>query len=106
MTVAQLEEAVAAASGKTPCSNADPDLWFPALGDQPGNEASEQRERRHAKKVCAGCPVMAQCLRLALETPGRDFGVWGGVSEWDRRRWQRQTGTSPAVAAELAEVAR
>ena len=30
-----------------------------------------------AKTICAGCPVMAECLESAL-TNGEQWGVWGG----------------------------
>jgi WhiB family redox-sensing transcriptional regulator len=39
---------------------------------------------RDAKKVCAACPVAAQCLEYALANNER-FGVWGGLSERERR---------------------
>ncbi len=37
------------------------------------------------KDVCAGCPVRAACLEYALAA-GEQFGVWGGLSENERRR--------------------
>ncbi len=37
-----------------------------------------------AKKVCHGCPVRTECLAEALD--GRmEFGVWGGMTERERR---------------------
>jgi WhiB family redox-sensing transcriptional regulator len=63
------------------CQYTDPDAFFPEKG-----EANKQ-----AKAVCAGCPVRAECLAYALEhsaTVGR-FGVWGGLSERERRRLLR-----------------
>lgn len=41
-----------------------------------------------AKRVCAGCPVVAQCLAYGLDEP---HGVWGGLSEKERRRVRRRT---------------
>jgi WhiB family redox-sensing transcriptional regulator len=38
-----------------------------------------------ARKICATCPVKAQCLDYALENR-IDHGVWGGTSERERRR--------------------
>jgi WhiB family redox-sensing transcriptional regulator len=58
------------------CAGADPDLFFPREQRDPGN--------REAKRVCAGCPVRAECLRYSLATR-EEFGVWGGLDEWDRR---------------------
>jgi len=37
-----------------------------------------------AKKVCKTCTVVEPCLQWALET-GQDSGVWGGLSEDERR---------------------
>lgn len=42
-----------------------------------------------AKRVCAGCPVRVECLEYALET-GIHHGIWGGLSERERRRIRRR----------------
>lgn len=60
------------------CARTDPDLWF-----SPG--AVEHRE---AKKICRECPVRRQCLAYAMEAPV-DHGVWGGMTERERRRHRR-----------------
>jgi WhiB family transcriptional regulator, redox-sensing transcriptional regulator len=65
------------------CQSADPDLFFPISGAGP---ARAQVER--AKAVCAGCPVLSDCLRYALAA-GPLQGVWGGLTE-DERRLLRQ----------------
>ena len=39
--------------------------------------------------VCNRCPVTSQCLAWALET-GQDAGVWGGMSEDERRALKRR----------------
>jgi hypothetical protein len=54
--------------GLPACRDADPGLFFP----QPGESADA------AIAICAGCPVRAECLELALAY-GERFGVWGGV---------------------------
>lgn len=41
-----------------------------------------------AQRICAGCPVAAQCLNYALDYH-MDHGVWGGKSERERRRLKR-----------------
>jgi WhiB family redox-sensing transcriptional regulator len=53
----------------------DPDAFYPDKGGS----------TRAAKAVCAGCPVTADCLEYAL-TAGERWGVWGGLSERERRR--------------------
>jgi len=57
------------------CAQTDPEVFFPEKGGSV----------REAKAVCAGCPVRAQCLEHALAHDER-FGVWGGLSERERRR--------------------
>lgn len=100
MTVAQLEKAVADAGA---CSkSADPDRWFPALGDQPYTREGAAKQQAYAEALCAGCPVMAECLRLSLEDPRGEFGVWGGQSEWTRRRMRRVLAQSRRVMASEA----
>ena len=42
-----------------------------------------------AKKVCARCPVTAECLAWALETNSRE-GLWGGLSPLERERLKRR----------------
>jgi WhiB family transcriptional regulator, redox-sensing transcriptional regulator len=61
------------------CAGSDPDMFFP----QPGETTAE------AKAVCAACPVRAQCADLAEQRHER-FGIWGGLSERDRKRIRRQ----------------
>lgn len=63
----------------------DPDLWFPA-----GTSAPYQLQVLLAKKVCnTRCPVREQCLTYALQER-LDTGVWGGLSEQERRRLHRR----------------
>jgi WhiB family transcriptional regulator, redox-sensing transcriptional regulator len=66
------------------CLDEDPELFFPVGSTGP---ALEQTER--AKAVCADCPVRAACLDWALET-NQNAGVWGGLSEDERRAWRRK----------------
>ncbi|MGE9807275.1 MULTISPECIES: WhiB family transcriptional regulator [unclassified Janibacter] len=47
------------------------------------------REQRFAKAVCQGCPVVADCLADALDNR-TEFGVWGGLTERERRAILRQ----------------
>lgn len=45
--------------------------------------AKEARERR-ARQVCSGCPVRVECAKFALAI-GERFGVWGGMTDQERR---------------------
>lgn len=60
------------------CAQTDPELFFPEKGGA----------IRAAKRICAGCPVRAECLADALAHDER-FGVWGGLSERERRALRR-----------------
>lgn len=63
------------------CRGVDGDVFFPA--EDEGAAARERRERA-AKAVCAACPVRQSCAVHALAD--RELhGVWGGLSEADRR---------------------
>ena len=61
------------------CLGVDPDLFFPERG----------ASTREAKEVCRGCVVREECLEFALQN-GEKFGIWGGLSERERRRIRRQ----------------
>ena len=43
---------------------------------------------REAKKVCLSCDVRGECLDYALAHDER-FGIWGGLSERERRRLKK-----------------
>jgi WhiB family redox-sensing transcriptional regulator len=60
------------------CLNADPDVFFPEKGGS----------TREAKRICSECPVRDECLEYALEEDER-FGIWGGMSERERRKLKR-----------------
>ena len=61
------------------CLGVDPDLFFPERG----------ASTREAKEICRGCVVRPDCLEFALVN-GEKFGIWGGLSERERRRLRRQ----------------
>ena len=67
------------------CLGVDPDLFFPERG----------ASTREAKEVCRGCVVRLECLEFALVN-GEKFGIWGGLSERERRRLRRQRAQSTA----------
>ncbi|MFE4177140.1 WhiB family transcriptional regulator [Streptomyces sp. NPDC056909] len=67
------------------CTREDPELFFPI-----GTTGPSALQIEEAKAVCLHrCPVMATCRDWALET-GQDHGVWGGLSETDRRSLKRR----------------
>jgi WhiB family transcriptional regulator, redox-sensing transcriptional regulator len=76
------------------CIGEDPDLFFPIGVTE---IAVEQTSR--AKAICATCPVLEECREWSLAT-AQDAGVWGGLSEEERReiRRERRRATSGLVA--------
>jgi WhiB family redox-sensing transcriptional regulator len=66
------------------CLDEDPELFFPI-----GNTGPALLQIEEAKAVCRRCDVLDTCLRWALET-GQDAGVWGGLSEDERRALKRR----------------
>ncbi|MEX1217306.1 MAG: WhiB family transcriptional regulator [Acidimicrobiales bacterium] len=70
------------------CLGVEPDLFFPERG----------ASTREAKEVCKGCVVRDDCLEYALAN-GEKFGIWGGMSERERRRIRRQRALARAAAA-------
>jgi WhiB family transcriptional regulator, redox-sensing transcriptional regulator len=63
------------------CAQTDPEAFFPEKGGS----------TREAKRICTGCEVRAECLEFALAHDER-FGIWGGLSERERRRLKRRAG--------------
>ncbi len=60
------------------CRGADADLFFPERG----------ASTRKAKAICTACEVKDECLDFAIQN-GEKFGIWGGMSERERRRVRR-----------------
>lgn len=75
------------------CADRHGDKFFPVGTSGPALDETEQ-----AKAVCRGCPVKAECLSWALAT-GMDHGVWGGMSEDERRAYKLRNGSHLARAA-------
>ena len=63
------------------CAQTYPEAFFPEKGGS----------TREAKRVCVGCEVRSECLDYALENDER-FGIWGGMSERERRKLKRRIG--------------
>ncbi|MBL3698912.1 WhiB family transcriptional regulator [Leucobacter luti] len=61
------------------CAQTDPEAFFPEKGGS----------TREAKRICETCEVRSECLDYALENDER-FGIWGGLSERERRRLRRE----------------
>ena len=64
---------------KAACRGLDPEIFYPTSDDAADT----------AKSVCNACAVRTPCLEYAL-SHGEKFGIWGGLSERERRRVRRQ----------------
>lgn len=60
------------------CAQTDPESFFVGKGEPTAP----------AKKVCMACPVRTECLEYALEN-NENHGVWGGLSERQRRKLKK-----------------
>lgn len=74
------------------CQLIDPDVFFPDRPSDPGAAA---------KAICRGCPVRTQCLEFALAAR-LDHGVWGGLTETERRSLRRSRQRKARRASEVA----
>ncbi|GGL45451.1 WhiB family transcriptional regulator [Phycicoccus endophyticus] len=72
------------------CAGSDPDALF-----------VQGKAQRAAKVVCKGCPVVAECLADALDNR-TEFGVWGGMTERERRALLRRRPDVRSWAAVLS----
>lgn len=63
------------------CAQTNPEAFFPEKGGS----------TREAKRICQACAVRDECLEYALLNDER-FGIWGGLSERERRRLKRDIG--------------
>ncbi|MGL5817014.1 MAG: WhiB family transcriptional regulator [Dermatophilaceae bacterium] len=74
------------------CAGSDPDALF-----------VQGKAQRSAKLICRGCPVVAECLADALDNR-TEFGVWGGMTERERRALLRRRPDVASWAAVLASA--
>lgn len=70
-----------------PCTDA-PDLWFP--------RSITRAAHLPAKTLCRSCPVITECLEVALDN-SEEYGVWGGTDPTDRRRLLRRRAAGTAA---------
>lgn len=75
------------------CSQTDPEMFFPEKGGS----------TREAKKQCRSCDVIEECLAYALRNHER-FGIWGGLSERERRPLLEKTRTCQDCTADISHL--
>jgi len=76
------------------CRDLDTELFF-----HPEGERGSTRRRRaaNAKAICATCPVIEQCRAYALAAQ-EPYGIWGGMTEEERREEIRSSGRGRRVS--------
>jgi WhiB family transcriptional regulator, redox-sensing transcriptional regulator len=94
----------------------EPDAWMLSAGCFgrtelffAPDESESRTERRYresqAKAVCTACAVQPDCLSEALKSDER-FGIWGGLTERERRLARRSQSVSPQGIAGPGRLAR
>ena len=76
------------------CRGFGPALFYP-------NPEEASKQALAAKRICAACPVRLACLECALAAREPD-GVWGGLTEGERRRLLRRRRAGRSVAGDAA----
>lgn len=71
---------------KGACVSESPELFFPI-----GTTGPALTQLGHAKLVCGACAVRERCLQWATDN-SVEHGVWGGLSEEERRSFKRRAG--------------
>lgn len=79
------------------------DLFF--APDESESRSARRSREAQAKAVCGVCGVRNTCLTEALESDER-FGIWGGLTERERRSLRRSTKVSPQDIAGPGRLAR
>lgn len=78
--------------GRAACRGLDPELFHPGPGESPAP----------ARAVCGTCPVRVECGQWALFHRVQHHGIWGGLTERDRRRIRRaHRKTAATVVSEV-----
>lgn len=69
------------------CQGTNPAIFFAgaSLGRGKGRSIENIQATRLAKSICMQCEVREECLDYALRT-NQDFGIWGGMTEKERKR--------------------
>lgn len=78
--------------GSQNCAGVDTERFFPSKG----------QDSRNAKKVCRGCSWVTECAAYAMTAAV--VGVWGGLSD-DDRRWLRKAQGIPTPRTQIGHLA-
>lgn len=75
---------LAAVYEEAACKGMPIEIFFPS--DDDSEELHDKTT--FARDTCQGCPVQAECQAHALEH--EEFGIWGGLTEKERKRINRK----------------
>lgn len=83
---------------KAACRTMGPELFFGKV-----DEGVTQRRLREkeAKRICAGCEVAMDCLMVGQN----EEGIWGGMTDWERRRATRRGRYTPVEVKPVRDQA-
>ena len=110
-TAKQIQSEHAVQDAQVAQANARPRGWIAEWTERAACKGTDPDElfvqgaaQNRAKLICRGCPVRTECLAAALDN-NIEFGVWGGMTERERRALLRRR---PDVTSwrELLERAR
>jgi WhiB family redox-sensing transcriptional regulator len=58
------------------CANLDVNMFYP-------DDSGKYQDLELAMRVCAGCVVKDECLKLGMEV-SEEAGIWGGRTAYER----------------------
>lgn len=64
------------------CRGPNHGIFFPP--SQLERRSEKRMREKRAKEICASCPVLAECRHYAI-TIREQHGIWGGLTEGERR---------------------
>lgn len=90
---------------KAACIGIPTDMFFLELEEgATDEEKADYRDTvKSVKKICAGCPVKAECLDAALENDER-AGIWGGKTPQQRIRMRRIANRAASIAEVSSQI--
>jgi WhiB family redox-sensing transcriptional regulator len=75
-------------AARAACAGDYPEFWFPV--ERAGRGVADYT---HARAVCSGCQVRAECLDYAIRN-SEAHGVWGGLTPRERDELRRRGGAA------------
>lgn len=87
MVLSSTKEVVPEWRDRAACSGLNT-TWFIPHPDGKGkkDQAMRRANLKRAKYLCEGCPVKKECLEFSISFDYHIIGVWGGLTEEQRRK--------------------